>query len=169
MFIISYLEGLAHIWLKLYVEQDLEPATLVAWLHNITQFWTKFNHCFGKVNKVDQYCTKLRKLSQTKNVQDYLCEFQTYSAPLWYNTPVLCDMFYDGLKDTIKDAMGAQNFDPHTSALTELTDCALLINVCLEAYKPSRSSTTAQVMYGVGRTIEVEGRTRRWMYRGRRL
>jgi hypothetical protein len=145
MFIISYLEGSAHDWLKPYMEQDLEPTTPVAWLHDVAQFWTEFHRRFSEVNKVDHYRVKLRKQSQTKNVQDYLREFQTYSAPLRYNTTVLRDMFYDGLKDAMKDAMLAQNFDPHNSTLVELTDRALLIDARLEAYTPSRSSTTAQV------------------------
>jgi hypothetical protein len=61
---------------------------------------------------------------------------------LRYDTIVLQDMSYDGLKENIKDAMLSQNFNPHTSALTELTNRALQIDTRLEAYKPARSSTT---------------------------
>jgi hypothetical protein len=82
MFIISYLEGAAHDWLKPYMEQDLQPATPVAGLHNVTQFWTVSDCCFGEVNEVDHYCAILHKQSQTKNVQEYLHKFQTWSVPL---------------------------------------------------------------------------------------
>jgi hypothetical protein len=54
-------------------------------------------------------------------------------------------MFYDGLKENIKDAMLSQNFDPHTSTFTELTNRALQIDARLEAYKPARSSITSHV------------------------
>jgi hypothetical protein len=54
-------------------------------------------------------------------------------------------MFYDGLKDNIKEAMLAQNFDPHAVTLDELTDRALLIDARLEVFKPSRTSTSHAV------------------------
>jgi hypothetical protein len=38
--------------------------------------------------------------------------------------------------------MLAQNFDPHAVTLDQLTDRALLIDARLEAFKPSRSSTS---------------------------
>jgi hypothetical protein len=139
-FIISYLEGAAAEWLRPYRELDL--TTQVAWLHNEAQFWVEFERRFGEVNKVDTYRNKLRKLSQTKNVQDYLREFQTLSAPLHYDAIVLRDMFYDGLKDNIKEAMLAQNFDPHAVTFDELTDRALQIDARLEAFRPSRTSTS---------------------------
>jgi hypothetical protein len=134
-----------HEWLKPYLEQDLDPANLVIWLHNAALFWTEFDRPFGKVNKVDNYHGKLHKLSQTKSAQDYLRKFQTLLAPLRYDTVVLRHMFYDGLKENIKDAMLAQNFNPHTSTFTELSNRALQIDAHLEAYKPVHSSTTSYV------------------------
>jgi hypothetical protein len=89
LFMISYLEGSAHDWLKPYLEQDLDPTNPVIWLHNAALFWTEFDCRFGEVNKVDNYCGKLCKLSQTKSAQDYLREFQTLSARLRYDTVVL--------------------------------------------------------------------------------
>jgi hypothetical protein len=54
-------------------------------------------------------------------------------------------MFYDGLKENIKDAMLSQNFDLHTSTFMELTNQALQIDARLEAYKPAHLSTTTHM------------------------
>jgi hypothetical protein len=99
-FIISYLEGTAHEWLQPYLEEDLfsnNPGQII-WLHNSTLFWDKFNKRWGVINHTENYCLKLRNLTQKKSVQDYLKDFQTYSAGLAYGDEALRDMFYDSLK-----------------------------------------------------------------------
>ncbi|KAG9078981.1 hypothetical protein FS749_008957 [Ceratobasidium sp. UAMH 11750] len=144
MFITSYLEGIAHDWLRPHLELDLD--TPVTWLHDIDMFWEEFDKCFGEVNKKETYQGKLRKLSQTKSVQDYLHDFQTYSGPLRYDDTVLRDMFYDGLKDEIKSAMVAQlfDYDATTTTFAHVANCALEIDQRLEAFKP-RTSTTSNL------------------------
>ncbi|KAG9090390.1 hypothetical protein FS749_000593 [Ceratobasidium sp. UAMH 11750] len=116
MFVTSYLEGVAHDWLHPHLELDLTNP--VPWLHDIGTFWVEFDKRFGEVNKKESYCSKLRKLTHTKSVQDYLQDFQTYSCPLQYDDTVLRDLFYDGLKDEIKSAMVAQLFDYDSSTTT---------------------------------------------------
>jgi hypothetical protein len=69
-------------------------------------------------------------------VQDYLKDFQTYSAALAYGDEALRDMFYDGLKHEIKDMMLSQNFDPTGTNTTfqNVSDKALEIDTRLMAY-----------------------------------
>ena len=113
-------------------------------MHDDTLFWVEFNKRFGEVNKIDNYRQKLRKLHQTKSVQDYLRDFQTYAAPLGYDERVLRDMFYDGLSAEIKGAMLMQDFDATdaTTSFNDVSDRALHIDARLEAAKPSKNTTT---------------------------
>ncbi|KAG8731073.1 hypothetical protein FRC10_002060, partial [Ceratobasidium sp. 414] len=130
--ITSDLEGPAHEWLGPVLEQDL--TTPVPWLKDVDLFWTEFNKQFGKVNKKYHYCTKLWKLSQSNNVQDYLQDFQTFAAPLGYDDTILQDMFYDGLKDEVKNAMMAQLFEHDGATTTSLqlqTGLSILAPRCL--------------------------------------
>jgi hypothetical protein len=137
-FIISYLEGVAHEWLQPYLEEDLfgnNPGQ-VTWLHNSTLFWDEFNKRWGVINRTENYRLKLRNLTQKKSVQDYLKDFQTYSAALAYGDEALRDMFYDGLKREIKDMMLSQNFDPtgNNTTFQNVSDKALEIDARLMAY-----------------------------------
>jgi hypothetical protein len=79
-------------------------------------------------------------LSQTRTVQEYLQDFQSYAAPLNYNDETLHDMFYEGLKPKIGETMVLQDFDPldPNTTFEVLTDCALRIDQRLEAIEPSR-------------------------------
>jgi hypothetical protein len=108
----------------------------VVWLHNSTLFWDEFNKRWGVINRTENYCLKLRNLTQKKSVQDYLKDFQTYSAALAYGDEALRDMFYDSLKHKIKDMMLSQNFDPTGTNTTfqNVSDKALEIDARLMAY-----------------------------------
>ncbi|KAG8735647.1 hypothetical protein FRC10_010301 [Ceratobasidium sp. 414] len=127
--ITSYPEGPACEWLGPVLEQDL--TTPVPWLKDVKLFWVEFNKRFSEVNKKDHHCTKLWKLTQTKNVQDYLWDCQTFAAPLGYDDIILWDMFYDGLKDEVKNAMMAQLFKYNgtTTTFSTMADRALEIDL----------------------------------------
>jgi hypothetical protein len=88
---------------------------------------------------VENYHSKLRKLSQTRLVQEYLHNFLSYTAPLNYNDKTLHDMFYEGLKPKIRETMVLQDFDPldPNTTFEVLMDCVLQINQWLEAIEPS--------------------------------
>ncbi|KAG9091132.1 hypothetical protein FS749_016778 [Ceratobasidium sp. UAMH 11750] len=142
MFVTSYLEGIVHDWLRPHLELDL--STPMTWLHDIDLFWAEFNKHFGEVNKKETYWGKLCTLSQTKSVQDYLRDFQTFSGPLQYDDTVLCDIFYNSLKDKIKSATVAQLFDYDVSTTTfaHVANQALKVNQRLEAFMPRNQSTS---------------------------
>ena len=116
-FITSCLEGKAHEWLDPFLEQDVILGNPVAWLHDLSQFWTEFNTRWNAQNKKENNQGKLQALSQTHGVQEYHKDFQTYSQGLGYNDASLRDMFYDGLAVEIKKMMVSQDYN-HTSVYT---------------------------------------------------
>jgi hypothetical protein len=79
-FIMSYLEGTACEWLRPHLDQEIIQGTPVPWLHNVQLFWQEFEKRFGEINRVENYHSKLRKLTRTKSVQEYLRDFQSYSV-----------------------------------------------------------------------------------------
>jgi hypothetical protein len=101
------LEGVAHEWLQPYLKEDLfsNNPRQVIWLHHSTLFWDEFNKRWGVINHTENYHLKVRNLTQKELVQDYLKDFQTYSAALAYGDEALRDMFYDGLRCESKDMM----------------------------------------------------------------
>ena len=147
-FIISCLEGKAHEWLEPYLEQDIVTGTAVSWLHDLDDFWQQFNARWNVSNKTENFRAKFMSLKQTKSVQEYFKDFQTYSQNLGYNDVSLHDFFYDGLSIKVKEILMAQDFD-HSEArvtLQILADKALKIDQRLEAFqaqnKTSHSSTS---------------------------
>ncbi|KAF8747817.1 hypothetical protein RHS01_11265 [Rhizoctonia solani] len=84
-FIISCLDGKAHEWLEPYLEEDVVKGNPVSWLHNLDAFWLQFNARWNVQNRTENFRAKLRTLKQTKGVQDYYKDFQTYSQGLDYD------------------------------------------------------------------------------------
>ncbi|KAF8756912.1 hypothetical protein RHS01_03679 [Rhizoctonia solani] len=120
-FIISCLDGKAHEWLEPYLEEDVVKGNPVSWLHNLDAFWLQFNARWNVQNRTENFRAKLRTLKQTKGVQDYYKDFQTYSQGLGYNDPSLRDMFYDGLSHKIKETLMVQDYDHADASVTLAT------------------------------------------------
>ncbi|CUA71329.1 Transposon Tf2-1 polyprotein [Rhizoctonia solani] len=143
-FIISCLDSKAHEWLEPYLEEDVVSGTRVAWLHSLNDFWSQFNARWNVQNRTENFRAKLRSLKQTKSVQEYFKDFQTYSQGLGYNNVLLWDMFYDGLSIKIKEMLMAQDFD-HSNAsisLQNLADKALKIDQRLEQFQAQNKGSS---------------------------
>ncbi|KAB5587571.1 Transposon Tf2-12 polyprotein [Ceratobasidium theobromae] len=141
VFIMSYLEGAAHDWLWPFLEEQLSGNIPLA-LRSLPEFWAEFDKRFGDINRVENYRLKLQVLKQNKSVQDYLREFQTFSAPLGYGDLAKRDMFYDGLHNDIKEVMlvrGFRHADPQNS-FANVANLALEIDISLDSFKPNRYS-----------------------------
>ncbi|KAF8749980.1 hypothetical protein RHS01_09602 [Rhizoctonia solani] len=135
-FIISCLDGKAHEWLEPYLEEDVVKGNPVSWLHNLDAFWLQFNARWNVQNRTENFRAKLRTLKQTKGVQDYYKDFQTYSQGLGYNDPSLRDMFYDGLSHKIKETLMVQDYDHADASVTlaTLAEKALKVDQRLEQF-----------------------------------
>ncbi|KAF8754242.1 hypothetical protein RHS01_06466 [Rhizoctonia solani] len=119
-FIISCLDGKAHEWLEPYLEEDVVK---------------------GNPN----FRAKLRTLKQTKGVQDYYKDFQTYSQGLGYNNPSLRDMFYDGLSHKIKETLMVQDYDHADASVTlaTLAEKALKVDQRLEQFAAQHKGSSS--------------------------
>ncbi|KAF8736660.1 hypothetical protein RHS02_06249, partial [Rhizoctonia solani] len=135
-FIISCLDGKAHEWLEPYLEEDVVKGSPVSWLHNLDAFWLQFNAHWNVQNRTENFCAKLRTLKQTKGVQDYHKDFQTYSQGLGYNNTSLRDMFYNGLSHRIKETLMVQDYDHADASVTldALAEKALKVDQRLEQF-----------------------------------
>ncbi|KAF8747987.1 hypothetical protein RHS01_11135 [Rhizoctonia solani] len=121
-FIISCLDGKAHEWLEPYLEEDVVKGILTENFH-----------------------AKLRTLKQTKGVQDYYKDFQTYSQGLGYNDPSLRDMFYDGLSHKIKETLMVQDYDHADASVTlaTLAEKALKVDQRLEQFAAQHKGSSS--------------------------
>ncbi|GAB1527774.1 hypothetical protein RhiTH_010962 [Rhizoctonia solani] len=166
-FIISCLDGKAHEWLDPYLEEDIVKGKPVSWLHNLDAFWLQFNGCWNVQNRTENFCAKLRTLKQTKGVQDYYKDFQTYSQGLGYNNPSLRDMFYDGLSHKIKETLMVQDYDHADASVTlaTLAEKALKVDQHLEQFAaqdkgPSSSSNQSGSKSSTSTSAAAQGAPR---------
>ena len=117
-FIKSVLEGKARDWLEPYEETEVQTGAQISWLHNVNAFWNEFNVRWAPQNKKEDYRAKYKALKQTKTVQEYYKDFQSYFQHLNYGDEVGRDDFYDGLDETIKMQMLFMNYDYQAQGTT---------------------------------------------------
>jgi hypothetical protein len=68
-------------------------------------FCHKFLLAFDDGDLRSRSVAVLCKLEQTGSVAEYATNFEVHSVHMGYNDVVLCDAFYFGLKDKIKDLL----------------------------------------------------------------
>ena len=117
-FIKSVLEGKARDWLEPYEETEVQTGTQISWLHNVNAFWHEFNIRWAPQNKKEDYRAKYKVLKQTKSVQEYYKDFQSYFQHLNYGDEVGRDDFYDGLDEAIKMQMLFMSYDYQAEGVT---------------------------------------------------
>ncbi|KAJ1308155.1 hypothetical protein OPQ81_003871 [Rhizoctonia solani] len=100
------------------MEDDVINNNPVSWLHDLDNFWAQLNTCWNVQKKTENYRAKFIALKQTKSVQEYFKDFQTYSQNLGYNDISLCDFFYNGLSIRIKEILMTQDYDHMASTVT---------------------------------------------------
>ncbi|KDN38103.1 hypothetical protein RSAG8_09699, partial [Rhizoctonia solani AG-8 WAC10335] len=159
-YIQSCLEGKASEWLDPYQEQDVVLGSPVSWLHNVTDFWTEFNSHWNVQNKKENNRGKLRQLTQTKSIQEYHKDFQTYSQGIGYNDTSLRDMFYDGLAIKIKETMVLQDYDHTTLTVGDdvymMKDNKAVKGKITKMGKNSKGKSTPTVKWDDGTTSDVK-------------
>jgi hypothetical protein len=94
----SYLRGPAHDWLKPIVdtssfEKDSDYDHLIE----------LFSKTFGDPDKTGTSVRKIRILRQKTSVSLYTAQFVSLASHLGWNDKALCDQYYAGLKDHVKD------------------------------------------------------------------
>jgi hypothetical protein len=97
VFIASLLTGIAFKW---YQALEGDPFT-----RSYPAFRHEFLSAFDDGDLRSRSVAALRKLEQTGSVAEYATNFEVHSVHTGYNDVALCDAFYFGLKDKIKDLL----------------------------------------------------------------
>ncbi|GAB1523810.1 hypothetical protein RhiTH_006960 [Rhizoctonia solani] len=105
LWVTLYFEGAAEDWVCPYKERKVFRGEAVPLLEDIDVFWAEFTKHYVDTNCNKKYRQKWNNLRQKALVQEYTQEFQQYSVSLGYSNKTLCNKYYDGLKNEIKDIM----------------------------------------------------------------
>ncbi|QRW24094.1 Retrotransposon gag protein [Rhizoctonia solani] len=133
-------------WVCPYKERKVFRGEAVPLLEDIDVFWAKFTKHYVDTNCNEKYCQKWNNLQQKTSVQEYTQEFQQYSMSLGYSDETLCDKYYNGLKNDIKDIMFSTMFQWRRAMAQQVYNKAEEIANHIESTRlsnPSVSSSTA--------------------------
>jgi hypothetical protein len=95
VFVASHLTGIAFKWYQA-LEGDPFSRSFAAFRHELLT-------AFDDGDLRSRSVAALRKLEQTGSVAEYTTNFEVHSVHTKYNDVALCDVFYFGLKDKLKD------------------------------------------------------------------
>jgi hypothetical protein len=111
-----YMKGDALEWFQPYMDQVMnlpeaqwkaETSTMFA---SFEAFAQQLENVFGEVDEKRTAERKLQRLRQSGPVSEYYAKFRTQATKLdWANAP-LCVMFYNGLKEGVKDEMAREEW-----------------------------------------------------------
>ncbi|KAM5353667.1 hypothetical protein ACJ41O_000317 [Fusarium nematophilum] len=105
------MEGTAAAWMEPITRDFLEndETTRDQETENIFASWTNFEtslkDAFGLVNEERQAATKIHELRQTRSAAVYAATFRLISSKLEWEDEPLMEIFYQGLKDEVKDEL----------------------------------------------------------------
>jgi len=117
----QFLRGTAYRWIQPYLLQNPLPARL----SDLDIFIADLRTTFGDPNEEATTARALTNLRQTTNLAGYVTEFTRLSAILAWDLVVLQHIFYNGLRDDIKDEM---------ARVDRPMDLPSLINLSLRIY-----------------------------------
>ncbi|KAF8748694.1 hypothetical protein RHS01_10655 [Rhizoctonia solani] len=142
LWVTSYCEGAAEDWVRPYKERKVFRGEAVPLLENIDVFWAEFTKHYVDTNRDEKYRQKWNNLRQKASVQEYTQEFQQYSVSLGYSDETLCDKYYDGLKNDIKDIMLSTMFQWRCATAQQVYNKAEEIANHIESTRLSNSSVS---------------------------
>jgi len=102
----SLLRGPAFTWIQPYLDMDNPPA----WMQEFSLFAAELNATFGDPDLAGTNFRLLKKLKQTGSVASYTAEFRRLANQLTWNDQALVYQYFDGLKDSIQDALIMANY-----------------------------------------------------------
>ena len=106
-----YLQGEAEDWFRPYIQEYIDNEDDPSEVEESTRrMFTSFVHfkweiqmVFGDINRERTAEQDLLKLQQTKSAADYTAHFTRINAATNWDNAALTAMYYDGLKDAVKD------------------------------------------------------------------
>jgi len=97
----QFLRGTAYSWIQPYLLQNPLPARL----SDLDTFIADLRATFGDPNEEATNARALTNLRQTSTLAGYVTEFTRLSALLAWDPAVLQHLYYNGLRDEIKDEL----------------------------------------------------------------
>src|SRR5262249_21562903 len=98
----------------------------------------KLENIWGEVDEEQSAVRKLQLLHQTGPVSEYLAKFRLYASRLQWEDAPLCVMFYNGLKEGVKDEISREEW-PRT--IEEFATKASRIDEQLHARRMEKKGT----------------------------
>jgi hypothetical protein len=101
---ITYLTDKAFAWIHPYTINSTAPNAILI-LQNFDNFCSALLNALGDPNIAHTNLRRLKQLRQTSSATSYRTEFEKLSMYVSWDDESLRSLFYDGLKDAIKDAL----------------------------------------------------------------
>jgi hypothetical protein len=119
-FVINLLKDEAYRWVMphLTMDDNIKPD----WIKDWTLFREEFKKVFGDSEIIETARHKLKSLKQTGPATSYATEFRRFAAYLHYSDEALRHLFFDGLKEDVKDKILTPN---NTLSIDTLIDAAI--------------------------------------------
>ena len=116
MLTVSLLRGPALVWLRPYLNMDDPPA----WMNDFSLFTAELNEAFDDPDIAGSNFRRLKRLKQTGSVATYTAEFRRLASQLTWSDQALVQQYFEGLKDTLQDALIAANYPEELEALARM-------------------------------------------------
>ena len=111
LFACAHLRGDAYQWAETYITapESSRAKPEFAWFQTWASFKQRLEDVFGDPDYNATCARKLTSLRQTSGVPVYTAEFRRLALPLNWDDPSLKHHYYEGLQDSVKDALVFSN------------------------------------------------------------
>lgn len=106
----TYLRGAAYDWFEPYMKDQLGPSSpkrpeTIQMFQSFENFVVKIELVYGDVDTVKEAERDLQRLRQKGSTTDYASKFHQLSSRVQWDDAALAAVFYQGLKDSVKDEL----------------------------------------------------------------
>jgi len=107
----TLMEGDAADWIQTYVQDYMHNPSIDRSEVTNQIFGSKagfvkaITEVFGDADEERDAARRIHELRQTKSASEYTAKFRHYMSKLSFDDAALCELYYRGLKDDVKDAM----------------------------------------------------------------
>jgi Ty3 transposon capsid-like protein len=116
MYAASFLRGTAFAWIQPYLEMVDPPV----WMRDFSRFAAELNTAFGDPDISSANRRRIRELKQTGSVAAYTAEFRRLASQLTWDDPTLADQYFEGLKESVQDALIAAVYPNQLEPLIQM-------------------------------------------------
>ena len=137
----NLLKGEAYAWYKSFATLDLTAQP--EWLFDWHLFKAQFKARFAETDIVETSRQKLKSLHQAGPASTYATEFQRLTAHLNWGDEPLRQVYFDGLRDDVKDKILTPALSSNVKSIYDLIDLSITWDNLLFQRRRSHSTTAA--------------------------